>query len=54
MGSPFGMLCVGDRVADDILEEDLENTTSLLVDKTRNTFHTPTTGETTDSRLGNT
>lgn len=31
-----------------VLEEDLEHTASLLVDKTGDTLHTPTTGETTD------
>ena len=46
------MLGICDGVADDVLEEDLENTTSLLVDKTGDTFHTATTGETTDSGFG--
>ena len=32
-----------------ILEEDLENTTGLLVDETRDTLHTATASETTDS-----
>lgn len=31
-----------------VLQEDLENTTSLLIDETGDTFHTTTTGETTD------
>jgi hypothetical protein len=48
------MLSVGNGVTDDVLEEDLENTTSLLVDKTGDTFYTATTGETTNSRLGDT
>jgi len=43
---------VGDRVADDVLEEHLEDSTSLLVNETRDTLHTTTTSETTDSRLG--
>jgi hypothetical protein len=34
MCSPLGMLSVGDRVTNDILQEDLEDTTSLLVDET--------------------
>ena len=38
----------GDR-ATHVLEEDLEDTTSLLVDEARDTLHTATTGETTDS-----
>ena len=45
---PLGVLRVGDRVTDDVLEEDLENTTSLFVDETRNTLDTTTTSETTN------
>jgi len=37
-----------------ILEEDLKNTTSLLVNETRDTFHTTTTSEATDGRLRDT
>ena len=47
-----GMLGVGDRVTDDVLEEDLEDTTGLFVDETRDALHTTTTGETTDGGLG--
>lgn len=43
------MLSVRDRVTDDVLEEDLENTTSLLVDQARDTLDTTTTGKTADS-----
>ena len=66
---PLSVFCVSDRVTDDlrlistgteeqpnmthILKEDLEHTTSLLVNETRDTLHTTTTCETTDSRLGN-
>jgi hypothetical protein len=46
------MLRIGDRVPDDILEKDLENTASLLVDETGDTFDTATTGETTDGGFG--
>ena len=46
---PLGVFSVGDRVTDDVLEEDLENTTGLLVDETRDTLHTTTTSETADS-----
>ena len=48
------MLSIGYRVADDVLEEDLKHTTSLLVDKTRDTLYTTTTGQTTDSGFGDT
>jgi hypothetical protein len=43
------MLGISDGVTDNILEEDLEDTTCLLVNETRNTLHTPTAGEATDS-----
>jgi hypothetical protein len=46
------VLSVGNRVPDDILEEDLENTTSLLVDETGDALDTATTSETTDGGLG--
>ena len=45
---PLGMLSVRDRVPDNVLKEDLEDTASLLVDKTRDTLDTATTGETTN------
>ncbi|CAH8826944.1 unnamed protein product [Trichobilharzia szidati] len=48
------MLCVCNSVTDHILQEHLENTTSLLVDQARDTLHTTTTSETTDSWLRNT
>jgi hypothetical protein len=34
-----------------VFKEDLEDTTGLLVDKTRDTLDTATTGKTTNSRL---
>ena len=34
-----------------VLEEDLQNTTGLFVDKTRDTLDTTTTGKTTNSGL---
>jgi hypothetical protein len=45
------VLGVSDRVTNDILKEDLEDTTSLFVDETRDTLDTATTSETTDSGL---
>ena len=45
------MFSVGDRVTDDIFEELFEYTTSLLVDETRDTLDTATTGKTTNSGL---
>jgi hypothetical protein len=46
------VLGVGDRVTDNVLEENLEDSTSLFVDETGDTLDTTTTCETTDSRLG--
>jgi len=43
------MLGVCDRIMDNVLQEDPENTTVLLIDKTRDTFHTATTSETANS-----
>ena len=40
----LGVLRVGDCVADDVLEEDFENTSSLLVDEAGDTLDTSTTG----------
>ena len=49
---PLGMLGVGDGITDDILEENLEDTTGLFVDEPRDTLHTTSASETTDGRLG--
>lgn len=49
-----GVLGVGDRVTDDVLKEDLKDTTSLFVDETGDTLDTTTTSETADSGLGDT
>jgi hypothetical protein len=49
-----GVLGVGDRITDDVLEEDLEDTTGFFVDQSRNTLDTTSTRKTTDGRLGDT
>jgi hypothetical protein len=48
------VLRVGNRVTNDVLKEDLQDTTSLFVDETRDTLDTTTTSKTTNGRLGNT
>jgi hypothetical protein len=48
------VLGVGDGITDDVLKEDLEDTTSLFVDETGDTLDTTTTRETTDSGLSDT
>ncbi|MCP4453099.1 MAG: hypothetical protein GY809_16685, partial [Planctomycetes bacterium] len=40
---PLGMLGVGDSITDDVLKEDLEDTTGLFVDEARDTLDTTTT-----------
>ncbi len=46
------MLSVGDGIADDALEEGLENVAGLLVNHGRDTLDTATTRQTTNGRLG--
>jgi hypothetical protein len=53
-GLPLGVLSVGDRVADDRLKEELEDTTGLVVDQARDTLDTTSSCETADSGLGDT
>ena len=53
-GFPLGVLGVGDSITDDVLQEDLEDSTSLLVDETGDTLHSTTTSQTTDGGLGDT
>ena len=48
-GLPLRVLSVCDGVTDNVLQENLENATGLLIDETRNTFHTATTGQTANS-----
>jgi hypothetical protein len=45
------MLSVGDSVPNDVLKEDLEHSTGLLVDQARDTLDATTTCKTPDSRL---
>ena len=51
-GLPLGVLGVGDSIADDVLEEHLEDTAGLLVDESRDTLDSTTTSQTTDGGLG--
>ena len=51
---PLGMLGVGDGITDDVLKEDLEDTTGLFVDEARDTLDTTTTRQTADGGLGDT
>ena len=53
-GLSAGMLSVGDGISDDVLKEDLKNTTGLFVDKTRDTFNTTSSCKTSDGWFCNT
>ena len=53
-GLPLGVLGVGDGISDDVLKEDLEDTTGLFVDEARDTLDTTTTSKTTNGGLGDT
>jgi hypothetical protein len=48
------VLSVGDSITDDVFQENLENSSGLLVDETRDALDTTTTGKTTDCRLRDT
>jgi hypothetical protein len=49
---PLGMFSVGDSISDDILKENLENTTGLFIDESRDTLDSSSAGQTPDGRLG--
>jgi hypothetical protein len=51
-GLPASVLGVGDSVADDVLEEHLEDRAGLLVDQARDTLDTTTARKTADGGLG--
>ena len=50
-GLSLGVLAVGDGVTDDVLEEHFENSTGFLVDESRNTLDSSSSGETANSWL---
>ena len=51
-GLPLGVFGVGDGIPDDVLKEDLEDSTGLLVDESRDTLDSTTTRQTPDGGLG--
>ncbi|MDF5581034.1 hypothetical protein P3730_24445, partial [Vibrio parahaemolyticus] len=51
-GLPPSVLRVSNGVTDDILQEDLENTASLLVDQTADTLHATPASQTPNRGLG--
>jgi hypothetical protein len=51
-GLPLGVFGVGDGIPDDVLKEDLEDSTGLLVDESGDTLDSTTTRQTPDGGLG--
>ena len=51
-GLALGVLGVGDGIADDVLQEDLEHAAALLVDQAADALDTATASQTADGRLG--
>ena len=51
-GLAASMLSVGDSITDDVLQEDLEDSTGLLIDQTTNALDTATACQTANSGLG--
>lgn len=51
-GFAFGMLAIRYCIADDVFQEDLEHASSLLVYQTRDSFHSASPCQTTDSWFG--
>ena len=49
---PLGVLGVGDGISDDVLKEDLEDASGLLVDESGDTLHSSAAGQTPDGGLG--
>ena len=49
--SPLSMFGVCNGITDDVLKEDFEDTTGLLVDETGDTLNTTTTSKTTNGRF---
>ena len=48
------MFSVGDSITDDVLKEDLEDSTGLLIDEARDTLDTSTASQSADGGLGDT
>jgi hypothetical protein len=49
---PLGVLSVGNSILDDVLKENLEDTSGLFIDETTNTLDTTMASQLANSRLG--
>jgi len=50
-GLPLGVFGVGDGIPDDVLKEDLEDSTGLLIDESRDTLDSSTASQPSDGGL---
>merc|ERR1719266_2423240 len=53
-GLPLGVFSVGDGITDDILKENLKDTTGLFIDQARDTLDSTTTRQTANGGFGDT
>ena len=53
-GLSLGVLSVGDCITDHVLQENLENTSGLFIDESRDTFYATSTSKTANGGLGDT
>ena len=53
-GLPLGVLGVCHGITDDVLKENLKDTTGLFVDETADSLHTTSASQTADGGLGDT
>lgn len=53
-GLSLGVLAIGDCITDDVLQEDLQDSTGLFVDETADPLYTTSSSETADGGLGDT
>ena len=51
-GLPLGVFGVGDGIPDDVLKEDLEDSTGFLIDESRDTLDSSTASQPSDGGLG--
>jgi hypothetical protein len=51
---PLGVLGVGDNITDDVLKENLEDASGLLIDEARGVIDATSVSQAADSRLGDT
>lgn len=48
----LGVLSVGDCIPDDVLEEDLQDSSGFFVDESRDSLHATSSGQSSDGWLG--